>query len=89
MKNGLEKIINTVSPVQPADMPHPPLTRKYSVNQDFNQTHPMWQSGYDGFLSVANGVEVVEASHEHSNNDFLYAEVDGKEGYIPRALLDQ
>ena len=71
---------------QPAGPP-PPLTRRYSVTQDFQEGHYLWQDGYDGYLAVGAGDVIEEVLNGNSAEGYIDAQINDRRGYIPKNIL--
>ena len=65
----------------------PPMIRKFSVNQDFQEGHELWYDGYPGYLAVRAGEEIEEVLNGNSDENFIDAQVGDSRGYIPKDIL--
>ena len=63
------------------------MSRKFSVNQDFQEGHELWQGGYDGYLVAEAGEEIEEVPNGNSNENFIDAQIGDRRGYIPKDIL--
>ena len=69
------------------DPSRPPLIRKFSVNQDFQEGHELWHDGYQGYLAAGAGEEIEEVPNGNSNENFIDAQIGDRRGYIPKEIL--
>ena len=95
VRENLENIIQNQPsddlPSPPAEFgtepSRPPMIRKFSVNQDFQQGHELWHDGYHGYLVAGAGEEIEEVPNGNSNENFIDAQIGDRRGYIPKNIL--
>ena len=75
------------SPVEPSTEPPPPLTRRFSVTENFQEGHNLWQGGYDGYLAAEAGVLIEEVPNGNSTDSYIDARIGERRGYIPKDIL--
>ena len=63
------------------------MTRKFIVNENFQEDHELWQKGYTGYLYAVAGEEIEEVPHGNSNENFIDAQIGNRRGYIPKVIL--
>ena len=97
VRGNLENIIQN-QPSNPLDLPsppaefdtepsRPPLIRRFSVNQNFQEGHELWYDGYQGYLVAGAGEEIEEVPNGNSNENFIDAQIGDRRGYIPKDIL--
>ena len=74
-------------PIDQSTRPLPPLTRRFSVTQNFQEGHYLWDDGYDGYLAVGAGDVIEEVLNGNSTESHIDAQINGRRGYIPKNIL--
>ena len=63
------------------------MIRIFSVNQNFQEGHELWNYGYQGYLVAGAGEEIEEVPNGNSNVNFIHAQIGDRRGYIPKDIL--
>ena len=64
----------------------PPGRRRFSVNEDFQPGHNLWQENYDGYLEARAGEVAEEVPNGASNDYYIEAQIGQRKGYIPKNI---